>query len=274
MGFVSDWKPEGDYSNLQLLRNGGAARIVLDRPEALNAWDKGLGDDLIDAIDKVGNDSSVRAVEIRGAGKAFSSGADLKAGFDHSTPEGRPDLERSLHDRYHPVIMGVRQMPKPVVAAVHGPAVGVSCALALACDLVLASDEAYFLLAFANIGLVPDGGASLFIPARTGFSRAAEMAMLAEKIHGDKALEWGLVNKLVPQAEFDSAADELINRLAAGPTKAYAGIKAQLNAQCFRGLEEHLALEAKLQQEQANGTDFTEGVTAFLQRRKANFTGE
>jgi 2-(1,2-epoxy-1,2-dihydrophenyl)acetyl-CoA isomerase len=271
---VSDWTPQGDYSNLQLLRNGGAARIVLDRPEALNAWDKGLGDDLIDAIDKVGNDSSVRAVELRGAGKAFSSGADLKAGFDHSTPEGRPDLERSLHERYHPVIMGVRHMPKPVVAAVHGPAVGVSCALALACDLVLASDDAYFLLAFANIGLVPDGGASIFIPNRTGFSRAAEMAMLAEKIHANRALEWGLVNKLVAPSEFDSAADELLLRLANGPTKSYAGIKAQLNAQCFSGLEEHLALEAKIQQEQANSTDFIEGVTAFLERREAKFKGE
>ena len=271
---MSDWTLDGTYENLQLLRNGGAARVVLDRPEALNAWDKGLGDDLIRAIDLIGSDDSVRAVEIRGAGKAFSSGADLKAGFDHSTPEGAPDVERSLHERYHPVITGVRTMPKPVVAAVHGAAVGVSCSLALACDLVLASESAYFLLAFANIGLVPDGGASIFIPNRTGFSRAAEMAMLAERIHAPKALEWGLVNQVVAESEFDSAADQLIERLATGPTKAYAGIKQQLNAQCYPNLDAQLALEARLQQGQATSPDFIEGVTAFIQRREANFSGE
>jgi 2-(1,2-epoxy-1,2-dihydrophenyl)acetyl-CoA isomerase len=270
---MSDWQPDGTFENLQLLRNGGAARIVLDRPEALNAWDKGLGDDLIRAVETVGGDDSVRAVEIRGAGKAFSSGADLKAGFDHSTPEGGPDLERSLHERYHPVITGVRTMPKPVVAAVHGAAVGVSCSLALACDLVLASESAYFLLAFANIGLVPDGGASIFIPNRTGFSRAAEMAMLAERIYAHRALEWGLVNQVVTDSEFESQSDQLILRLAAGPTSAYAGIKQQLNAQCYPNLDAQLALEAKLQQAQATSPDFIEGVSAFIQRREANFSG-
>lgn len=271
---MSDWERQGDHENLQLLRNGGAARVVLDRPEALNAWDKGLGDDLIEVIGALGADADVRAVEIRGAGKAFSSGADLKAGFDHQTPEGGPDLERSLHERYHPVILGIRSMPKPVVAAVHGPAVGVSCSLALACDLVLASESAYFLLAFANIGLVPDGGSSAFIPTRTGFSRAAEMALLAERVPGRQAFEWGLVNRLVPDEGFDAAADELILRLANGPTKAYAGIKQQLNSQCFPRLEEQLELEASLQQGQATSSDFIEGVTAFMQRRDANFTGQ
>lgn len=271
---MGDWQADGDYGNLHLLRNGGAARVVLNRPEALNAWDKGLGDDLIDVIGKVADDPSVRAVEIRGAGKAFSSGADLKAGFDHVTEAGGPDLERSLHERYHPVIMGVRNMPKPVIAAVNGAAVGVSCSLALACDLVIAAESSYFLLAFANIGLVPDGGASIFIPNRTGFSRAAEMALLAERIDARTSLEWGLVNRVVADSEFDSATDELLLRLAKGPTSAYAGIKAQLNSQCFPNLEDQLALEAKLQQGQATSKDFIEGVSAFLQRREAEFTGE
>jgi 2-(1,2-epoxy-1,2-dihydrophenyl)acetyl-CoA isomerase len=274
MTAVSDWQADGEYENLELLRLDGAARIVLNRPHALNAWDKGLGDDLIDVIAKVGSDPGVRAVELRGAGKAFSSGADLKAGFDHQTEEGLPDLERSLHERYHPVILGVRTMPKPVIAAVHGPAVGVSCALALACDLVVASESAYFLLAFANIGLVPDGGSSIFIPTRTGFSRAAEMALLAERIDSAKALEWGLVNRVVSDSQFDSATDELLIRLASGPTTAYAGIKAQLNSQCFPNLEQQLSLEAALQQKQAVSRDFVEGVTAFMERREARFTGE
>lgn len=271
---MGDWQSAGDYPNLQLLLRDGAARIILDRPEALNAWDGGLGTDLIDAVDRVANDPEVRAVEIRGAGRAFSSGADLKAGFDHATEEGLPDLERSLHERYHPVILGVRTMPKPVVAAVNGPAVGVACGLALACDLVIASESAYFLLAFINIGLVPDGGSSALIPARTGFSRASEMALLGERVDAATALDWGLVNRVHPDDGFDEAADELILRLACGPTRAYAGAKRQLNARCFPDLESHLGLEASIQQEQATGADFREGVTAFLERRSARFTGE
>ena len=274
MALVSDWESTGNYENLELLRMGGAARIVLNRPEALNAWDGGLGGDLIDAVEKVGSDPSVRAVEIRGAGRAFSSGADLKAGFDHATPEGLPDLERSLHERYHPVILGVRSMPKPVIAAVNGPAVGVACGLALACDLVVAKESAYFLLAFINIGLVPDGGSSALIPARTGFSRATEMALLGERLDAKTALEWGLINRVYGDEEFDSSADELLLRLANGPTRAYAGAKRQLNARCFADLESHLAVEASIQQEQAIGADFREGVTAFLERREARFTGE
>jgi 2-(1,2-epoxy-1,2-dihydrophenyl)acetyl-CoA isomerase len=165
-------------------------------------------------------------------------------------------------------------MPKPVIAAVHGPAVGVSCSLALACDLVLATESSYFLLSFASIGLVPDGGASAFIPNRSGFGRASEMALLAERIDGITAERWGLVNKLVPDSDFDVAADELILRLADGATTAYAGIKEQLNASCFPHLEEQLALEANLQQRQAGSPDFREGVTAFLERRDPRFGKE
>jgi 2-(1,2-epoxy-1,2-dihydrophenyl)acetyl-CoA isomerase len=271
---MSDWASAGDYENLLLLRNGAAARIVLNRPDALNAWDPGIGADLIDVVAKVAADDSIRAVEIRGTGRAFSSGADLKAGFDQVDENGFPDLERALHERYHPVILGIRSMPKPVVAAVHGPAVGVSCSLALACDLVLATEGSYFLLSFTSIGLVPDGGASAFIPNRSGFGRASEMALLAERVDGITAERWGLVNKLVPDAEFENAADELILRLSTGATSAYAGAKAQLNASCFPELEEQLALEAKLQQVQAGSSDFREGVTAFLERRDPRFGEE
>jgi 2-(1,2-epoxy-1,2-dihydrophenyl)acetyl-CoA isomerase len=240
----------------------------------LNAWDPGLGADLIDAIALVGADDSVRAVEIRGAGRAFSSGADLKAGFDHVDENGFPDLEKALHERYHPVILGIRQMPKPVLAAVHGPAVGVSCSLALACDIVLATESSYFLLSFASIGLVPDGGASAFIPARTGFGRAAEMAILAERVDGVTAERWGLVNRVVADSDFETAADELLLKLTSGATSAYAGAKEQLNASCFPHLEEQLALEARLQQRQAGSPDFREGVASFIERREPRFGEE
>src|SRR5918997_6968976 len=161
--------------------NGAELRIELNRPERMNAWDKQLGLDLLAAIELAAGDDGVRSVTITGAGRAFSSGADLRAGFD-PTPDGRPDLGTLLRERYHPIITGVRRMPKPVLAAVNGPAGGMGCSLALACDLVVARESAYLLLAFVNLGLVPDGGSSVFVPARAGAGRAAEMALLGERV--------------------------------------------------------------------------------------------
>src|SRR5215211_4825276 len=174
--------------------NGAELRIELNRPERMNAWDKQLGLDLLTAIELAAEDDSVRAVTITGAGRAFSSGADLRAGFDPRPSDGRPDVGTALRERYHPIITGVRRMPKPVLAAVNGPAAGIGCSLALACDVVLAAESAYFLLAFVNIGLVPDGGSSLLLPERVGLARASEMAMLGERIGAKRALEWGLIN--------------------------------------------------------------------------------
>jgi 2-(1,2-epoxy-1,2-dihydrophenyl)acetyl-CoA isomerase len=265
---MSDYEPIETYETVNLHRAGGAARIELNRPEKRNAWDATLTRDLQAALKRVEEDDTLRALLITGAGKGFCSGADLSAGFD-PTPEGHPDVRRSLHERYHPVILGLRNLPKPVVAAVNGAAAGVGCSLALAADLILAGESAYFLLAFVNIGLVPDGGSSAFIPARAGLARATEMAMLP----APKALEWGLVNAVHPDDELLSAADALVAKLATGPTRAYAGAKRQLNAWCYPGLEQQLALEADVQQEQAVGADFAEGVTAFLSKRPAQFTG-
>src|SRR4051794_24676490 len=202
-----------------LERRGAELRIVLDRPDVMNAWDKQLGIDLLAAVREASEDDSVRAVVITGAGRAFSSGADLKAGFD-TTPEGHPDLGTVLRERYHPIIAGLRRLPKPVVAAVNGPAVGIGCSLALCCDLIVARESAYFLLAFVNLGLVPDGGSSLLVPERVGFTRAAEMAMLGERIGARQALEWGLINRVAADGDFDGAVDDLAARLATGPTAA------------------------------------------------------
>jgi 2-(1,2-epoxy-1,2-dihydrophenyl)acetyl-CoA isomerase len=165
-------------------------------------------------------------------------------------------------------------MPKPVLAAVNGPAVGIGCSLALACDIVLATESAYFLLAFVNIGLVPDGGSSVFVPARAGAGRAAEMAMLGERVPAPTGRAWGLVDRLVSDDSFAEEVDALAERLATGPTRAYAGAKAQLNARMYAGLDEQLELEASLQHELAGSPDFREGVQAFLEKRPARFTGE
>ena len=252
--------------------NGAELRIVLNRPESMNAWNVQLGLDLRAAVEEAAEDDSVRCVTITGAGRGFSSGADLKAGFE-PTPEGHPDLGSALRDRYHPIIAGIRRMPKPVLAAVNGPAVGIGCALALACDLIVARESAYFLLAFVNIGLVPDGGSSLFIPARVGHTRAAEMAMLGERIPAPQALEWGLINRVAADEAFDAEVDALAERLATGPTGSYAGSKRQFNAWIYPRMDEQLELEAAIQQEMAASGDFVEGVQAFLAKRPPEFKG-
>jgi 2-(1,2-epoxy-1,2-dihydrophenyl)acetyl-CoA isomerase len=255
-----------------LERRGAELRITLDRPEAMNAWDKSLGSELLAAVQEAAADDGVRAVVITGAGRAFSSGADLKAGFD-ATPEGHPDVQSALTERYHPIITGLRRMPKPVLAAVNGPAVGIGCSLALAADLVIARESAYFLLGFVNIGLVPDGGSSLLVPERVGMARAAEMALLGERVSAAQALQWGLINRVAPDADFEAAVDELAGRLAAGPTAAFAGAKEQLNAWLLGRMDAQLELEAAIQQRAAASHDFREGVQAFLEKRRPVFAG-
>ena len=260
------------YETVTLLRAGAAARIELNRPETMNAWNKQFGHDLLDAVRNVSADADVRAVEIGGAGRGFSSGADLRAGFD-PTSAGHPDVQTVLHEIYHPIILGLREMRKPVVAAVNGPAVGIGCSLALASDLIVAARSAYFLLAFVNIGLVPDGGSSVFVPARAGIARAMEMAMLGERVPAERALEWGLINRVVDDEELAAATSALMAFLAAGPTRSYAGTKRQLNARVYAGIEAQLELEAEIQQEQAATADFMEGVKAFAEKRPARFEG-
>jgi 2-(1,2-epoxy-1,2-dihydrophenyl)acetyl-CoA isomerase len=261
-----------DTVNMTLL--DGAATIELNRPQALNAWNKQLGEDLLAALAHASNEDTVRAVRITGAGRAFSSGADLRdISGDDLTPEGRPNVYGALTERYHPIMHAIRDMGKPVVAAVNGGAVGIGCSLALCCDLVVAAESAYLLLAFVNIGLVPDGGSSLFVPTRVGSARATEMAMLGERVTAAQALEWGLVNRVFADELLDAESAALTARLAAGPTRSYAATKRLLNNQLYSNLAEQLELEAKLQQEMAESDDFLEGVSAFLAKRPADFSG-
>jgi 2-(1,2-epoxy-1,2-dihydrophenyl)acetyl-CoA isomerase len=262
-----------ELETIKIHRRGGVATIELSRPETMNAWNKQFGLDLRAAVEEVAADASARAVCITGAGRGFSSGADLRDISDEQTPEGRPDVYKVLTERYHPIITGLRHMPKPVVAAVNGPAVGIGLSLALAADLVVAKESAYFLLAFVNIGLVPDGGSSLFVPERVGFTRAMEMAMLGERIGAPQAKEWGLINQVVADDAFEATVERLMDRLAAGATASYAGIKRQLNAWLYAKMDDQLELEAQIQRESANSDDFVEGVTAFLQKRAAEFKG-
>jgi 2-(1,2-epoxy-1,2-dihydrophenyl)acetyl-CoA isomerase len=275
MRAMSDYDLAHAYETVNLLRRGGAAKIELNRPDRLNAWNRQFGYDLLEAVQKVADDDDVRAVMVTGAGRAFSSGADLKemGSQDDRTSEGHPDVRTTLTERYHPIITGIRRMPKPVLAAVNGPAVGIGCSLALACDLIVACESAYLLLAFVNIGLVPDGGSSLFVPARAGKTRAFEMAMLGERVSASTAETWGLINRVYHDGMFDQESEALLTSLAEGPTKSFAGTKRQLNNRIYWGMDEQLELEADIQQEMAASGDFVEGVTAFVEKRDARFSG-
>lgn len=263
------------HETVRIHRAGAAAKIELHRPDSLNAWDEQMSVDLLAAYEEVRDDDSIRAVLLTGAGRGFCSGADLRTVGSREllTDAGLPDLQRSLRERYHPVISGLHGLPKPVVSAVNGPCVGVGMSLALSGDLVYAVPEAYFLLAFVNIGLVPDGGSSAFVPARIGIARASELALLGERLPARRAADWGLINGVLEAANFAAATEAIVTRLAAGPTLAYAGIKRQLGAWSLARLEDQLELEAGIQQEMAGTADFAEGVTAFAQKRDATFAG-
>jgi 2-(1,2-epoxy-1,2-dihydrophenyl)acetyl-CoA isomerase len=251
----------------------GIGRITLNRPATLNAWNADFGRALKHVVCERAAEPAVRAVLVTGAGRAFSSGADLKAGFDPNPADGRPDVRKELHELYHPIIVGVRHLEKPVVAAVHGAAVGIGCSLALACDLVLAAESAFFGLAFVGIGLMPDGGSTLFVPAAVGKARAFEMALLGERVPSGRALEWGLVNAVHPDDRLAAEADALVSRLAAGPTRSYAGSKRALGRMLYPDLEGQLDLEADIQHELARTDDFLEGVGAFVEKREPAFRG-
>jgi 2-(1,2-epoxy-1,2-dihydrophenyl)acetyl-CoA isomerase len=261
------------YETLIWEQSGGVGRLTLNRPDSLNAWTHQFGHELRQVIEGEAADPSVRAVLITGAGRGFSSGADLKAGFDPHPDDGRPDVRKELDGVYHPVILGVRLLEKPVIAAVNGPAVGIGASLAFACDLILAAESAFFGLAFVNIGLMPDGGSTLFVPAAVGKARAFQMALLGERVPADRALEWGLVNFVHPDGRLMDEANALAEKMAAGPTRSYASSKRALNNMLYPDMKGQLDLEAELQHALARTDDFIEGVTAFVEKREAKFAG-
>lgn len=260
------------YETVIWEQSGGVGRLTLNRPETLNAWTTEFGRELKAVVEGEAAAESVRAVLVTGAGRGFSSGADLKAGFEPAE-DGMPNIRGELDDVYHPAIAGIRRLPKPVVAAVNGPAVGIGCSLALACDLVLAAESAFFGLAFVNIGLMPDGGSTALVPPAAGKARAFQMALLGERIPAPQALEWGLVNWVHPDGELIEQANALVERLAAGPTRSYAGSKQALNRFIYGDLDAQLTLEAELQHQLGRSRDFMEGVAAFVGKRQPEFAG-
>ena len=257
---------------MRAARDGAVAHVELNRPEALNAWLPEFADEVADALRTAAVDPEVRSILITGAGRAFSAGADVKRTRD-LMPNGDPDLSSWLHRHYNPVILAVREAPKPVVGAIQGAAAGLGCSLALSCDLLVAGESSYLLLAFVNIAVMPDAGALRFLAERVGLARAAELAMLGERMPAPKALEWGLVNRVVPDDAVHAEGMALAQRLAAAPTLALASIKQTLNETSQPDLATQLAIEADRQQIHGGSFDYAEGKAAFIEKRPAAFQG-
>ena len=264
-----------DYANIRFVEADGVATLTLDRPAALNALTTDLLDEMIDAVDRVRDGGTARCLLVTGEGRAFCSGADLATGgATGGDRSGPPDAGFRLETHFNPLLERLFALPVPFVTAVNGPAAGAGASIALAADIVVATESAYFLQAFVNIGLVPDVGATWLLPRLAGRARAQAMMMLGEKIPAATALDWGMIWQVVPDGELPATAQALATRLAAGPTKTYGLIRHGIRAALDMSLTEALAAERRNQRLAGRTADFVEGVTAFLQKRPARFAGK
>lgn len=259
------------YQFIKFGQENGVAAITFNRPDVLNSFNMPMAKEVQDALKRCAEDDTVRAVLITGEGRAFSAGQDLAEAAPKDEPW--PDIANIVRESYNPIIRAVRTLEKPVVCAVNGVAAGAAANLALACDIVLASEKASFLQAFCHIGLIPDSGGTFFLPRLAGFARATAMAMLGEKIPAQQAYEWGMIYKVVPGDKLVEEARKLTVHLANQPTKGLGLIKRALNQSLSNGLEAQLEVEAQLQAEAAATEDCKEGITAFLEKRKPEFKG-
>jgi len=251
----------------------GVLTLTLNRPERLNALNATLIEALSAGIERARTEPECRAVLITGAGRGFCAGADL-ANRAFAPTDARPDLGQALEQGLNPIIRAIRNLPKPVVSAVNGPAAGAGANIALACDIVLAAKSAQFLQAFARIGLIPDAGGTFVLPRLVGDARARALMMLAEPIGAEQAQAIGMIYRAVDDEDLMGEARTLAERLAAGPTHALGLIKRALAASPTNTLDAQLDLERDLQREAGASDDYREGVRAFLEKRPANFRGK
>ncbi|MBO9533895.1 MAG: enoyl-CoA hydratase/isomerase family protein [Solirubrobacteraceae bacterium] len=263
--------PVAAPEHLRVERTGAVLTITIDRPERMNATSTGTGQALLAAVNEAAAGPAVRAIVLTGAGRAFSAGADLRAMDGPALPDGRPDLAEILRGTFNPLVLAIRAAPKPVIAAVGGPAVGVGCSLALACDLMVVSRSAKLIAGFANVGLSLDGGLSLLLARKAGSTRAAHAALVGTPIDGEQALAWGLANELVADDALQAAAAALAARLAKSAPGALAASKKLLGAVIDEGLAAALEREAISQGGRVDSPEFVEGVSAFLERRAPDF---
>ena len=258
------------YTAIQYQVTDGIATVTLNRPESYNAFNDDMTFELQAAFKEIAKDAAVRVVVLTGAGKAFCSGQDLKATRTSDTFS----FSESIHKRYNPLIIAMRNLPKPIICKLNGVAAGAGCSLALACDMIIASEAATLIEVFVNIGLVKDSGSSYFLPRLVGSSKAFELATMGSKVKADEALRLGLVNRVTTAEELDNAVNEVATYYANAPTKAIGLMKKMLNKASNSSLEEMLNYEAYCQDIAGTTYDYKEGVNAFLEKRKAAFKGE
>jgi 2-(1,2-epoxy-1,2-dihydrophenyl)acetyl-CoA isomerase len=256
--------------SIELKIEDSVAWIYLNRPEVFNSFNREMAFQLQETLDNCANDSNVRAIIITGNGKAFCAGQDLK---EVTTPELNPGFQKILEEHYNPIIQKIRNIEKPIIAAVNGVAAGAGANIALACDIVVASENATFIQAFSKIGLIPDSAGTFFLPRIIGFQKASALMMLGDKVSAVEALNIGMIYKIFPTGLFEEEVLTLAITLAKMPTKAIGLTKRLLNQSMNNNLEQQLALESDLQIEASSSFDYNEGVTAFVEKRTPEFKG-
>lgn len=260
---------EFEHLNYQLSEEG-ILTITLNRPEVFNAINNKISYELQEAFKQAHRDDAVRVVILTANGKAFCSGQDLKeiAGSENRS------LSDSLHKRYNPIIRAMRNLPKPIIGAVNGVAAGAGASLALACDMIIAVEEANFIEIFINVGLVPDSGSSYFVPRAVGLAKAFELCTLGSKVSASEAKAMGLINDCVPAEQLMEKVHQLANKYAVAPTASIGLIKKMLQKALVNTLDEQLELEAQYQEIAGRSEDYKEGIAAFNQKRKPVFKGK
>jgi len=257
------------YETILFDNLNGIATLTLNRPEVFNAFNEQQSFDVIDALKNTAKDKSIRVLVITGAGKAFCSGQDLKsiAGAENRS------LRESIDKRYNPMIKAIRNLPIPVICRLNGVAAGAGCSLALACDMIVASENASLIEVFVNVGLVLDSGSSYFLPRLVGSARAFELSTMGSKVSAKQAFEWGMVNRICASEELDNEVKKLTDYYSIAPTKAIALMKKMLNKSFQSDLDTMLECEAQYQEIAGRSEDNKEGVKAFNEKRKPEFKG-
>ena len=260
------------YEHILFDRTGGIARLTLNRPDRLNSFNAAMHDEVRDAIERIRSDNSCRVLVLTGAGRGFCAGQDL--GDRAVAPGGSGvDLGDSIEKRYKPLVLSLRALPLPVIAAVNGVAAGAGANIAFACDLVIAARSASFIQSFAKLGLIPDSGGTWFLPRLVGSARAIGLAFLGEKLSAEQAAQWGLIWRCVEDGELAPVIDQLAQQLACAPTRGFARTKDAIYRSGMRTLEEQLDVERDYQRELGYSADYAEGVAAFMEKRTPRFTG-